>query len=145
MGKVVNRIKLSNSTDLGKADAKEIDPSAVRTMTIEGIVDTGATSLAIPEDVARALGLEFKGTRSVKMANGERHALHWVRAVGVEILGREMTCDAYVLPAGVPALIGQIPLEALDLIVDPKSRELRVNPESPDAPLLDLYGFTAHA
>jgi hypothetical protein len=34
--------------------------------------------------------------------------------------------------------IGQIPLEELDLLVDPKSRELRVNPASPDAPLLDL-------
>jgi len=36
-------------------------------------------------------------------------------------------------------LIEQIPLEALDLIADPKNRELRVNPESPDVPLLDLY------
>ena len=35
-------------------------------------------------------------------------------------------------------LIGQIPLEELDLIVDPKSRELLVNRASPDAPLLDL-------
>jgi hypothetical protein len=34
-------------------------------------------------------------------------------------------------------LIGQIPLEALDLIVDPKSRDLAVNPASPDTPLLD--------
>jgi hypothetical protein len=39
---------------------------------------------------------------------------------------------------GTTALIGQIPLEALDLIVDPKSREVRVNPESPDAPLLEI-------
>jgi hypothetical protein len=31
-----------------------------------------------------------------------------------------------------------IPLEALDLVVDPKNRELRVNPESPESPLLDL-------
>ena len=28
---------------------------------------------------------------------------------------------------------------AIRLIVDPKNRELRVNPESPDVPLLDLY------
>lgn len=46
-----------------------------------------------------------------------------------------MTCDALVLPAGATALIGQIPLEGLDLIVDPKSREVRVNPLSPDMPL----------
>ena len=35
-------------------------------------------------------------------------------------------------------LIGQIPLEELDLLVDPKSHELRVNPASPDAPLIDV-------
>ena len=27
---------------------------------------------------------------------------------------------------------------ALDLIVDPKSRDVRVNPASPDAPLLEI-------
>lgn len=44
-----------------------------------------------------------------------------------------------------PVLVGQIPREGRDLIFDPKNRELRVNPESPDAPLLDLYGFVAGA
>ena len=48
-----------------------------------------------------------------------------------------------MLPAGTPALTGQIPLEALDLIVDPKSHEVRVNPESPDAPVLDLYAMVS--
>jgi hypothetical protein len=42
------------------------------------------------------------------------------------------------VPAGASALIGQIPLEGLDLVVDPKSQECRVNPASPDIPLLDL-------
>jgi hypothetical protein len=59
----------------------------------------------------------------------------------LEVLGRDMSCDALVLPAGSSALLGQIPLEALDLIVDPKSRELKVNPASPDMPQLDMVGF----
>jgi hypothetical protein len=46
--------------------------------------------------------------------------------------------SALVMPAGTAALVGQIPLEELDLIVDPKSREVRVNPASPDVPLLDV-------
>jgi len=49
-----------------------------------------------------------------------------------------MTCDALVLPAGTTALIGQIPLEGLDLVVDPKSRDVHVNPASPDGPLMEL-------
>jgi hypothetical protein len=49
-----------------------------------------------------------------------------------------MTTDALVLPTGSTPVIGQIPLEELDLVVDPKSRELTVNPASPDTPTLDL-------
>ena len=52
--------------------------------------------------------------------------------------GRDTVINALVEAAGTTPLIGQIPLEELDLLVDPKSRELRVNPASPDAPLLDL-------
>ncbi|HEY3235008.1 MAG TPA: hypothetical protein VGJ84_09830, partial [Polyangiaceae bacterium] len=56
----------------------------------------------------------------------------------LEILTRGMTCDALVMPAGSTPLIGQLQLEALDLIVDSKSRDLTVNPASPDIPRLDL-------
>ena len=37
-------------------------------------------------------------------------------------------------------LLGQIPLEAMDFIVDPKSGELMPRPESPDMPLIDILG-----
>jgi hypothetical protein len=57
----------------------------------------------------------------------------------VEILGRDMACDAVVTPAGSTPLIGQIPLEALDLIVNPASREVMTNPAHPDGPVLELF------
>ena len=47
-----------------------------------------------------------------------------------------MSCDALAAPEGTTPLIGQIPLEALDLVVDPRSRELRTNPAHPDGPLM---------
>jgi hypothetical protein len=43
-----------------------------------------------------------------------------------------MTCDALVMPAGTTPLIGQIPLEEMDLVVNPKSQDVTVNPDSPD-------------
>jgi hypothetical protein len=43
-----------------------------------------------------------------------------------------------LVDTGAKPLLGQIQLEEVDLILDPKNRELRVNPASPDAPLLDL-------
>lgn len=39
----------------------------------------------------------------------------------------------------VPNLLGQIPLEYLDLVVDPKARRLRGNPERGDKLMTDEY------
>jgi hypothetical protein len=66
-----------------------------------------------------------------------------VGGVHITILGRDTFTSALVEGPGTTALIGQIPLEELDLLVDPKSRELRVNPASPDAPLLDILSAAA--
>jgi clan AA aspartic protease len=138
MGKVMTRIKVSNATDLELVGRGLMAAGDVRSIEIEALVDTGATMLALPEDVAAKLAAPSLGKRKARDARGIVIELEWIGNLRLEILGREMTTDALILPAGATALIGQIPLEALDLLVDPKSRELRVNPESPDMPLLDL-------
>jgi len=138
MGRIMTRVKIANSTDVELVGRGLMTPNEVRRVEIDALVDTGATMLALPEDVVRQLGAPSLGIRKVRDARGIVIEVEWVGNLRVEILGREMTTDALVLPAGATPLIGQIPLEALDLVVDPKSRELRVNPESPDVPLLDL-------
>jgi clan AA aspartic protease len=138
MGKVMTKIRLTNSADLENRDAGVLAPEQVRTLELEALVDTGATTLAIPQDVADALGLVERRKRRVRLADGTIAEFPVVLNLVVEILGRDTVCEAFVLPAGTTALLGQIPLEALDLVVDPSSHEVRVNPASPDAPLLDL-------
>lgn len=138
MGKTMTKIRLTNSTDFNLRDAGVLAPEQVRTLELEALVDTGATTLAIPQEAANALGLVERRKRRVRLADGTVAEFPVVLDLVVEILGRETVCEAFVLPAGTTALLGQIPLEALDLIVDPGSREVRVNPASPDAPLLDL-------
>lgn len=145
MGKVMAKITLTNNTDRDNAAEGLIAAADVRSIELEALVDTGATSLVLPADAVAKLGLPVRGTRKARMADGSVCDLEWVGGVVLEILGREMTCDAIVTPVGTTALIGQIPLEGLDLIVDPKSREVRVNPESPDVPLVDLLGVGAAA
>ena len=66
----------------------------------EALVDTGATQWALPADVVQRLGLPYSGTRRARDARGLVIELPWVGGVRLEILGREMTCDALVLPAG---------------------------------------------
>lgn len=138
MGKVMEKIKLTNSYDEDKVESGYWGPEQVRSVEIEALVDTGATMLILPADVVDRLGLKEQGRRTVVYANGAKGEIPWIGGVRLTVLGREMIASALVTPAGTTALLGQIPLEELDLIVDPKSRALQVNPRSPDAPLLDL-------
>jgi clan AA aspartic protease len=135
----MERIKVTNSVDVGMARVGVIRAEQVRSVEIDALVDTGATMLVLPAEVVAALGLEHEPQlRRVRYANGTVGEIPWVAAVRVTICGRETSCDALVEAIGTTPLIGQIPLEALDLHVDPKNRTLHVNPASPDAPLLDL-------
>lgn len=130
------KIKLINSVDKGEVKRGLIRSDQIRTLEVEGLVDTGATTLVIPTEVAETLGLTEIGRRSVRLADGSVHDFPQVGDLYIEILGRGMSCDAIAMPTKT-LLIGQIPLEGLDLVVDPKSRDLAVNPESPDVPMFD--------
>ena len=130
------KIKLVNIVDRGEAHRGLIRPDQIRTLEIEGLVDTGATTLIIPTEVAEALGLTEIGRRLVRLADGSVRDFPQMSDLYIEILGRGMACDAIAMPTRT-LLIGQIPLEGLDLVIDPKSRDVAVNPESPDAPMVD--------
>ena len=135
----MTKLKLANSTDVDLAARGLIRPEDVRRLEIDALVDTGTTGLAIPADVVEKLGLRETSRREVKLADGSWCELAIVGGVDLEIVGRGMTSDAFVVPAGSMPLIGQIQLEWLDLVVDPKSRDVLANPAHPDGPLLDLY------
>jgi len=138
MGRVVTRIKLVNSGDLRLARDGLLPQENVRTLELEALVDTGATDLVLPADVVADLGLPEIDRREIRLADGSVRVVSKVSELRIEILGRRMGSDAYVMPAGSTPLIGRIQLEDLDLIVDPRSRELRVNPESPNIARGDL-------
>ena len=137
MGKVMAKIKLQNAVDLASARTGHLRPDQVRSLEMEGLVDTGATLLVIPEESAAFLGLPTVGTRPIKLADGRIRSFPVVGDLRIEILGRGMSTDAVVMPIGTTILIGQVVLETLDLVVDPKSRDVLVNPAHPDGPLAE--------
>jgi clan AA aspartic protease len=138
MGRVVTRMKLTNSGDLRLVREGLLPPEGVRTLEIEALVDTGATDLVLPADVVEALGLPEIDQREIRLADGSLRVVSKVSELRIEILGRRMGSDAYVMPTGSLPLVGQIQLEDLDLVVDSRSRELRVNPDSPNIARGDL-------
>ncbi|HVY36504.1 MAG TPA: clan AA aspartic protease [Polyangia bacterium] len=134
----MHSIQLANNHDEEDVKRGHLRPHEVRAVQIQAVADPGATMLVLPADVVGKLGLFPDGYRKVRDADGRIRELAWVSSIRMTILGRETVTNALVADAGSTPVVGQIPLEELDLVVDPQSRDLRVNPESPDAPLLDV-------
>ena len=133
---VMTKVTLWNNTDLDLVQRGLLKPEDVRTAEIDALVDTGATQMVIPIDICRRLGLTPGRTVPVRLADGTDREMTYFGSLRISIFDRDMGCDALGSPEGTTPLIGQIPLEALDLVVDPKSRELRTNPAHPDGPLM---------
>src|SRR4029078_1383173 len=106
---------------------------------------TGATTMVLPADVVERLGRQPTEHRKVRYADGRVAGVPGVSDRRVVSLGRGAVISALVEAPGTTALIGQIPLEELDLLVDPKSRELRVNPASPETPVLGKLSEASQA
>jgi len=122
MGIVYADLRLANDA---REDLDEIDASA--------IVDTGALHLCIPEHVAMQLQLKTRSQREVQTADGKSHMVDYVSPVRISMLGRECVTGALVL--GNQVLLGAIPMEDMDLIIEPARLRVSVNPISPNIPL----------
>jgi predicted aspartyl protease len=90
-------------------------------------VDTGAFTLSLPGSLIRQLGLQKVSTRRVMTAGRARDADRY-SAVRLTIQGRDMTLDVSEFPDECPVLIGQIPLEYMDFVVDSVNQKLIGNP-----------------
>lgn len=130
MGKVVVDVKLVNSADKVRAADGHLPADQIRSVTVKGIVDTGAAMLVIPESAARALGVAKISETSVRYADHRRATRDVVGNIDLELCGRVNPFTAVVEPSRPDALVGAIVLEALDLIVD--CRRQVVEPRDPN-------------
>ena len=124
MGKVFAAVTLKNVKDMGHAKDGFIKEDEVRSMTISALVDTGAMSLCITEEIRKALGLEIVGNQPVRVANGLRVSGKKTEPVEVTWKDRFMACTPVIIPGGQHTLLGVTILESLDLIVNPVKEEL---------------------
>ena len=124
MGIVHAEITLKNACDEGNASAGHIKPEDVRSVTVTAIADTGALNLVINEEVRQKLGLSITGESTALIANGQRVKCQLTEAVYVHWKNRKTPCSAVVIPEAKAILFGAIPLEGMDLMVDPVSQEV---------------------
>ena len=119
MGTVYSDITLKNLKDVLNAEDGYISGSEIRQKMVQAIVDTGAMSMVINEELREELGLEITGEKGVTLANNAREVVKKTSALEIHWKNRSFTCTALVGSANGPILLGVIPLEGLDLMVDP--------------------------
>ena len=130
MGKIVTTLTVTNRADQILANRQVIPPEQVRSMTLENVlVDTGATTLCLPQAAIVKLGLELLREVDVTTAAGLNKARIFQDA-RISLLGREGTFECLELPGGQNALLGVIPLEALGIELDLRNQKLKVLPET---------------
>ena len=134
MGEVRVKVKLTNGSDQMLAEAGSLDRAQVRSCEVEAMVDTGAVRSAIPESVARQLGVPSARSKTVACADGRTESVPVAGPLGFDIGGRDTYDDAYVL--GDEVLIGQTVLEKMDWLVD--CARQRLVPGHPDGPVNKL-------
>ena len=95
------------------------------------LVDTGALHLCLPESLARQMDLPFDRFRRVTYADGRSMEAPYVGPIRIEVGDRECFVGAMVF--GDEVLLGAIPMEDMDLLVDPARR--KVVPRDPRGPV----------
>jgi clan AA aspartic protease len=125
MGTVYAEISLKNATDVNNARRGIMVEKEVRGMEVRALVDTGSGSLVINEAVRQRLGLVIEGLRQAELADGGRQVYQVTEPVRIQWKDRDTVCRALVLPGAEEILLGAIPLEDMDLVVDPVGQKLK--------------------
>jgi predicted aspartyl protease len=123
MGTVHTEVTLKNAGDVGNCRRGFIKEHEIRQTVIQAVVDTGALTLVINEQLRRQLGLGTLGAKIATLANNAKETVQIAEPVEVHWKNRSMTCQPWVVKAG-RILLGAIPLENMDLIVDPAGEEV---------------------
>ena len=129
MGKVTVAARIENLDDLFGARKGEIAEVQVRAVDVtDALIDTGATSLLVPTRLVAQLGLDPVRMRPSRTIAGHV-PLQVYRAVRLTVQGRDCISDVAETPNEFPVVIGQVPLELMDWVVDPRGQRLIGNPE----------------
>jgi predicted aspartyl protease len=97
---------------------------AIRSLTLRAMPDTGAWTLVINEETRAKLGLAIEGFVKSTLADGSIGIYAQTEAVKIQWKDRSTTQQAVVVPDGKEILLGALPLEAMDLMVDPVNERL---------------------
>jgi predicted aspartyl protease len=139
MGRVLVTARIENLDDRVLAEQGHLPQDQVRSVDVtDALVDTGATGLGMPKRLIMQLGLRPLRARQARTSAGAV-TVQMFSTVRLTIQGRDCPTDVTELPDDCPVLIGQIPLESLDFVVDPSGQRVIGNPAHGGEHVIELY------
>jgi clan AA aspartic protease len=135
MGLVYAEIELISVDDTALFSRGYLAENEIKRVRVNALVDSGSYMLVIPNHVKEQLGLRVLGERMAILANELEVRGTVVGPVEVRFENRRTTVDAVVLSDQGEVLLGSVPMEDLDVLIDPKRQKLIVNPDYPNIPL----------
>ena len=131
MGFIKADIEIANSFDMGMARRGMIEKTEIRKHEVTLLVDTGAYNLSINENLAAQLGLEVIGSQSFELADGEIKMFNVAEPVEIRFRNRTTSCNPIILPGNTEMILGCIPLEDMDVVLDPRRETMELPPDRP--------------
>lgn len=131
MGLVYAEIDLISVDDMVLHRRGYLDEEKIKQVRVSALVDSGAYMLCINENVRAQLDLPLIEKQFSRLADETLLELDVVGPVEIRFENRSTTVRAIVLPGNSEVLLGAIPMEDMDVLIDPKRQKLVVNPEHP--------------
>jgi predicted aspartyl protease len=138
IGKVMVAARVENLRDVCNAQDGMAASEKLRSVSVtDALVDSGATLLSLPRRFVEQLGLTRLRTRTARTSAGV-FSFGIYEPVRLTVQGRDCTIEVAEIPDDCPLLIGQVPLELLDFVVDPVGQKLVGNPDHGGEQMIDL-------
>jgi hypothetical protein len=96
----------------------------ILSVMVTAVADTSALRLVTPESLRKKLGLDIVKKITATLAEGEKLECGLSEGVEVRWKDRAEITQAWVIPKECSVLLGAIPMEGRDIMVDPKSQRL---------------------
>ncbi|MDR2597886.1 MAG: hypothetical protein LBC76_11280 [Treponema sp.] len=125
MSIIHTEITLKNTVDVSNFSTGIVkNQDEIRQTSVQALVDTDAWTLVINETIRNQLGLQIIGTDSGTFADGTKETFNVAGPLEIIWNDRRTICVALVLPTADEVLLGAIPLEVLDLTINPRKEEI---------------------
>ena len=124
MGLVYENITLKNAGDVIGVRRGVFGELNIHQINIQALADTGAELLVINEEIREKLNLDILSSKKISLADNEPKICKLTEPVEVHWKDRFTVVQALVLDGASEVLLGAIPLEGMNLIVDPANHKL---------------------